>query len=375
MDALTLDLVPAGEAAARLGIRRASLYAYVSRGLIRSFAAPEEPRRRLYAADDIAALVRQRNRLRRPRVAAATALDWGLPVLDTGITQVRDGRLFYRGRDALDLAETASFEAVARLLVGAPDLSPEPACPPNLGGSFLARAIGALADWRDAPTPAATAGAILGLIASAATGSAFKAEPIDAHLAAAWGAGRNGRDAIRRALILSADHELSASAFAVRVVASTGAGLAQAVVAGLVALSGPRHGGATDRVRTLMEEAAHAAGVPRLRERLRGSGPPVGFAHPLYPDGDPRGPALLSGLPLSRRDAHVLQTVTDAGGRPTLDTGLVLLERVYRLPRPAAFIIFAVGRTAGWLAHAVEQRATGALIRPRARYVVPDAVQ
>jgi citrate synthase len=250
---------------------------------------------------------------------------------------------------------------------------PSPHVRPTLAAHFWHAPSGH--SRRDAPTPAATAGAILGLIASAATGSAFKAEPIDAHLAAAWGAGRNGRDAIRRALILSADHELSASAFAVRVVASTGAGLAQAVVAGLVALSGPRHGGATDRVRHLMEEAAHAAGVPRLRERLRGSGPPVGFAHPLYPDGDPRGPALLSGLPLSRRDAHVLQTVTDAGGRPTLDTGLVLLERVYRLPRPAAFIIFAVGRTAGWLAHAVEQRATGALIRPRARYVVPDAVQ
>ena len=78
---------------------------------------------------------------------------------------------------------------------------------------------------------------------------------------------------------------------------------------------------------------------------------------------------------MSRRDAGVLQTATDAGGRPTLDAGLVLLERAYRLPRPAAFIIFAVGRSAGWLAHAVEQRATGALIRPRARYVVTDAVQ
>src|SRR5215210_4842358 len=113
-----LDLVPSAEAAARLAVSRASLSAYVSRGLIRSFAAPRDPRQRLYAAQDVEALATQRQRLRRPRVAAATALDWGLPVLDTGITQIRDGRLFYRGQDALALAESASFEEVARLLVG-----------------------------------------------------------------------------------------------------------------------------------------------------------------------------------------------------------------------------------------------------------------
>ena len=112
-----LRLTSAAEATARLGIGRGSLYSYVSRGLIRSFASPGDPRERLYSVDDVEALIRRRVRLRRPTVAAATALDWGLPVLETSLTRVEAGRLFYRGEDAVRLAQTATLEDVALLLI------------------------------------------------------------------------------------------------------------------------------------------------------------------------------------------------------------------------------------------------------------------
>jgi citrate synthase len=165
-------------------------------------------------------------------------------------------------------------------------------------------------------------------------------------------------DTIRRALVLCADHELSSSAFAVRVTASTGASLRNAVIAGLVALSGPYHGGMTERVRTFLE-------APQTSSR-------PGFKHRLYPNGDPRAQALLEDLPLLASDATTLQAVAAASGdRPSIDVALVMMERAYGLPRGAAFTLFAIGRTAGWLAHAIEQRSQAALIRPRARYMAP----
>jgi citrate synthase len=78
-------------------------------------------------------------------------------------------------------------------------------------------------------------------------------------------------------------------------------------------------------------------------------------------------------VPLLASDATTLQAVAAAGGgRPTIDAALVMLERAHALPAGAAFALFAIGRTAGWLAHAVEQRSQATLIRPRARYVLPE---
>src|SRR4051812_47153644 len=182
-----LDLTSAAEAAGRLGISRASLYAYVSRGLIRSFSSPRDPRERLYALDDVEALVRRRIRLRRPVVAAATALDWGLPVLETSLTRIDDGRLFYRGIDAIEFSERATLEGAARLLVGGlrtdpfDSLSPAiEAIPAMAAGSkaFLTRAIGLLSapgPKSDGPEEIAT---VLRLMAAAGAGSDPERRPI-----------------------------------------------------------------------------------------------------------------------------------------------------------------------------------------------------
>jgi citrate synthase len=276
----TASLVQAADVTARLGISRASLYAYVSRGLIRSYASPDDPRQRLYAMDDVDALLRRRTRQRRPAAAAATALDWGLPVLETGITQIRDGRPFYRGHDAIALAEHASLEDTARILM--PDLAAElfstetpraPVLPIGVDGpaGFLGGAIRCLNALEPPEEPVAPAvSTILRLVAAAASGTVPDATPIHRHLAQAWRAGSEAVDPIRRALVLSADHELSTSAFAVRVVASTGATLSKAVIAGLAALSGPRHGGMTDRVRAFFATMTGRQGHQEQGRREQG---------------------------------------------------------------------------------------------------------
>lgn len=364
---MSLDLTSAEEASSRLGISRASLYAYVSRGLIRSFSSPHDPRQRLYALDDVQALVERKARFRRPTAAAATALDWGLPVLETSITQIKDGRLFYRGVDALTLAGTATLEDTARLLIGGiseeafrlPSRAPEALSGPAFGPhTYVTQAVRLLSAPVPRETRAAEVAAILRLMAAAGSGVDPDAQPIHRHLALSWNVPQ-ATDAIRRALVLCADHELSASAFAVRVTASTGASLRNAVIAGLVTFSGPYHGGMTERARAFLEAPSRTA-IPDFRHRL-------------YPDGDPRAATLLETVPLLASDATTLRAIKSATGeKPGLDMALAMMERAYGLPRGAAFTIFAVGRSAGWLAHAIEQRSQATLIRPRARYVVAE---
>src|SRR5262245_45973626 len=106
----------AADAARTLGVTRATLYAYVSRGLIRSQPGPGPSRARRYARDDIARLKRRADERRDPDQVAVHALQWGMPVLESSITLITGERLYYRGHDAVDLARAASVEAVASLI-------------------------------------------------------------------------------------------------------------------------------------------------------------------------------------------------------------------------------------------------------------------
>jgi len=183
--------------------------------------------------------------------------------------------------------------------------------------------------------------------------------------------------------VLCADHELNVSTFAVRVTASGGADLYGCLTAGLCALSGAHHGGQCDRVELFAESCRGGnpskAAERQVRARLAAGESMPGFGQPLYPDGDPRGRWLLArARELSPRAPRVqtLQGVVAAmssmGRRdPTLDIGLCALSAALSLPLGAASAIFALGRTAGWVAHALEQRASPVLLRPRARYVGP----
>jgi citrate synthase len=375
------DWLDADQVLERLGIRPQTLYAYVSRGRIEAAAHPHDPRRSLYRASDVAALAQKKARGRRAADVAAEAIAWGEPVLPSAITTVAGGRLWYRGRDAVELAEQGlTLENVGRLLRGGHGAAlkssrrPEPPVADSARGRlFLTLAARA---GREPPARgraplalAMEAADLLEAVVDAATGQAGEG-PAHARFAAAWGLNAAGADLVRRTLVLLADHELNASTFAARVAASTGSSLSAACLAGLSALSGPLHGGMAARVEAFVEEVERRDANHAVFARLaRGASMP-GFDHPLYPDGDPRAAALLAAFEAPPLLAD-LRTVTEnaTGLMPNIDFALVTLARALKLPPDAPFILFATARSAGWAAHAIEQLQTGRLIRPRARYV------
>jgi citrate synthase len=382
------DWITAEAALARLRVARQTLYAYVSRGLLRTRPAPDNPRRSLYDRQGIDTLLARRDRRARRAVAVST-IDFGEPVLTSRITRIAEGRLWYRGQDAIALAGTATLEVVAALLWEAPEF---PALPPALapaaavrssGPTAMARCLTRIAALAAAPaeqarTPRAAltdAARTLRAVAEAICDGPVEA-PLHAALARAWGVDA-AADSLRRTLVLCADHELNNSAFAVRVVASSGASLPHCLLAGLAALSGPLHGGMTDRVRAMLAEPGMLTDpATAIAARLgRGEALP-GFGHPLYPSGDPRAADLLDRLDLSPPWRRFLEAVlAQTGLRPNIDTALCALEQHLALPAGSALALFALGRAAGWIAHALEQRQDGHLIRPRAVYAGPAPVE
>lgn len=395
--------VDAATAARLLGVQRRTLYAYVARGLVRS-APGEGGRRRRYDRGDLERLVARHRARAGHGAVAAGALRWGEPVLETAITALDAGGPRYRGTAAVELAAAGTgLERVAELLwTGtAPTTTPTwprvappwralarlaPVTPPGAALPLVVAALGATEPALDVGVDVtlARARALIPALAAATSpvhGPAALGEPTVAAILARALGGRTSREAVAAldvALVLMADHELNASTFAARVVASTGAGLHACVAAALAALSGPRHGAMTARVEALVDEvgAPGRAGAV-LRARLARGDELPGFGHPLYAAGDPRAPPLLAlarALGAARPRVATALAVADAGRavtgqHPTCDLGLVALAAALRLPPGAPAALFAVGRSAGWVAHVVEQRAAGFLIRPRARVV------
>jgi citrate synthase len=372
------DWIDAVEACGRLGVRAQTLYAYVSRGLLEARPDPGDPRRRIYRAADVDGMAaRKRAGRSRPAVAART-IDWGDPVLETQIATVDHGRLIYRGRDAAAWSETATLEETAALLAMVEPWPRRHAEGRSIQQGGLTGAMRALADAMAGAQPMfgrsrnvlveEAAGLLSGL------GAAMLGTPVTSSLheavAGAWGLRPRTADLVRRAMVLCADHELNASTFAVRVTASTGASLPAALLSGLAALSGPVHGGATLRTMAMFREALGAADPAGYFSARLSRGEPVwGLGHPLYPDGDVRAKEILRNLRLAPSLRAVIEAAQAAGGQAlNLDGGLAALAHAEGLGEGEAFSIFALGRSAGWIAHALEQVETGALIRPRARY-------
>ena len=393
----------AGQAAAELGVSLPTLYSYVSRGMVRSEVAEEGRRSRRYRAEDVRALKERKERRRDPERVAEGTLRWGAPVLESGITLVDGGRLFYRGRDVEGLAAGCSIEEVAALIwTGDPSKAAEVF--PGGTGSLSPRVRGTLVTLGGLPPvelfqvllPVASAEDPVGydLRPAGVVGTGARILRLMAGVVGGEGAGRTA-ERLRRgwcpgepgaaalldaALVFCADHELPVSTFAARCVASSGATPYAAVQAGLAALGGTRHGGMTELAGVFLDEVA-ASGDARkvIAGRLRrGDGLP-GFGHPLYPDGDPRGAGLLrilaGAMPGSPAVALSGAVVEEVGGltgeRPTVDLALATVARALGLPAGGAVALFAVGRTVGWIGHAIEQYASNTLIRPRARYVGP----
>ena len=391
------------QASARLGVKLATLYAYASRGLITSIPFDGQ-RARLYASDDVERL-RTRHAARSGHgPVAAGALRFGEPVLETSISDVGPDGPRYRGQPAIELCRAGvSFERVAELLwTGTlPD-----AAGPTARLRCDARKLWPLLTGRAALPKMALMLSALALSDSDRHACCDAAEFARARALFHWLArapqARPPRQeaevrvagtllaALRvppkktiltdvdRALVLCAEHELNASAFAARVAASAGADLYACLGAAVHTLSGSAHGGMCDRVEALISTVGKPTRAARtVKEWLARGEQLPGFGHPLYEKGDPRG-ALLIELAAAHgahselaETAFALLEAMKRGGHPapTLDIGLVTLCHCLGLPAGSAACIFAVGRSAGWVAHALEQRAAGYLLRPRARYV------
>jgi len=394
----------ASEAAKQLGVSLPTLYAYVSRGLIRSEAGGDARRQRRYHAEDVQRLRDRKEQRRDPARATAQALHWGTPLLESALTYINDGKLYYRGYDAVALASEHTVEETAGLLWLGNLRAQVAAFNEPLTKSARLRLEKLISQVKPYPMleafqmallmassddPAAydlrpgmvaqTGGRILRLLTAVATGRTPEGD-IAQTLAQSWMPGQQTKAAklLNAALILIADHELNISAFTARCAASAGATPYMVTVAGLSALQGVKHGGSVSRVEALLNEirVPDRAG-PLLGKRLKRGDNIPGFGHPLYPEGDLRARALLQWMQetmprsaaLSLSNAVIQQARTLIGEEPNSDFALAMLARMLSLPEGHGVGIFALGRTIGWLAHAIEQYQSDRLIRPRARYV------
>jgi citrate synthase len=400
----------AREAAEELGVSLKTLYAYVSRGLIRSEAIGGTRRNRRYRAEDVRRLKERKEQRRDPDRTTESALYWGSPVMESALTLITDGRMYYRGRDAIALSEDHSLEQVAELIWTGSMTQGDRARLPELfrpyartvvpkhlglegrevGLGSPTEAFGMALQDAAARDPAAynlrsaavarTGARILSLLVAVATGARRDAQDTIAQaLQRSWVPGEAGAATLLdRALVLCADHELNVSSFTARCVASAGATPYAVVVAGLAALGGVKHGANTVRVEAFAAEIEAAGGAREvMASRLRRGELVPGFGHQLYSEGDPRGETLLTAVAAAYPDSEASKLANEAAEaasdlmdqRPNVDFALVVLARALGLPAGGALALFALGRTVGWVGHAIEQYETDKIIRPRARYV------
>ncbi len=379
----------ATEVAERLGVDVTTVYAYASRGALTRLPSPGPGRRSRYDADEVELLARKG----RPRSARRKpgAID---VVIGTTVSEIGDGWIRYRDHELAGLVTRCTFEDVCELLWTG-----------GLGGE--------LADGPPSPEDAATALAAVDQVAAALprkvhisgrlAAAAVSASPWIPRAKTVDTAVRGGRlllDALVRALpvvgdqeapqtgpvaallwprisplaptkarlraldtalVLLAEHELATSTLAVRVAASTRAKPAEVVLAGLGAMSGPFHGRAAARVHQRLADGLGPVDATML----------AGFGHPVHEHGDPRFAPLMAqvlAIASPRRRDVIEAYVRDAPGAPppNVDAAMGALGFAARAEPGTTEAVFAISRTAGWLAHAFEE-ADEAPVRFRGR--------
>ncbi len=418
-----MEWIDAATAAERLGVKPATLYAYVSRGVL-ARRHSDDGRRSLFPAEEIERLARRgRPRNQPPEL-----------VIESGVTALGADRPYYRGVDALELARTSDFEAVAEWLWTADPGAPrnaDPGAPRNgdLGAprngdpgalrnpgpwrceaEALRVAVDAQRGLPDDLMPLDRLQVITTVLGAsdslryqldpdsvAATGRRMIAGLVDALPKLGEPRGESITErlwsrlcphpappgllaALRAALVLLADHELAASTLAARVAASAKADPYAVVLTGLGVLGGPLHGGASYGAERLLAEVTEPGQAPRaIAERVRRGERIPGFGHSIYKNGDGRGGLLLDLLeeaaPGHERIAAGKAVLGEMRRRRlperNIDFALAILAAVGGMVRGAGEAIFAVARTAGWLAHAMEEYERGTLLRLRASYTGP----
>lgn len=366
-----------------LGVKTQTLYAYVSRGRITARPDPEDPRRSLYAAADIARL-----KGAAPGEAAGTAVAIepavkGEALIQSAVSLVADGRLYYRGRDVALWAQDATLEGTARLLWDAETPNPFAGLGVRVdaatGTSHRARLFAALS--RRAEEDASSAGRSSEALKVEA--AQVMNEVVDAvagpgprmffhqRLARGWKMLERDSVHLRRALVLAADHDLDPAVVATRAAAGGGASPAGAALAGLATLA------ASPMARTLSQSIAWVAEARRdpkgaAERRMAAHGSIPGFGSDSFPHGDPRAEALLAQVDLAADLQAAIREGEAASGRRIGFAGaLTVMARRLDLPRDGASDVLLIGRLSGLMAHALDQIIDGSPIRARLRYVGP----
>jgi citrate synthase len=405
------SLMSAQEAADELGVKIGTIYAYVSRGLIRSRASEEGQRNRQYSREDVTRLLVRRQMRVSLDPAAKDVFQWAAPVLETGISLIEDGHLYYCGIPIEQVAMMFSAEELASLVwtenaANAHALFDSGRHPSvkkyrkkllDLGidrdnlfsvPSFqiilpIAMADDPIAfDLRE-ESIALSGARILRLLTSLAAGDVAEDISLAEMLQRGWQP--HDERSIRffnMALIICADHQVKLATFSARVAAALGTTPYSVINTGITALAGPQQGGYTETVEVFLDEVKtpdNAVDVISSRLRRSESFPVPGFHNPLYPEGDPRARILLNALYEEYPDSPAIvlaQSIQDTvyrlrGEHPKMEYSLAIFRRHYELPTSSTLGIFALGRIIGWIGHAIKQYRSKQTIQPRIRYTGP----
>jgi citrate synthase len=396
------DQLTSRQVADRLGVQLETVYAYASRGLLTSTRAPSG-RGSVFNRAEVDAL---RDRGRRDRPAGTPS--WRGPVVDTDITLIEGGHLSFRGVDAVDLAAALPFEQAASWLWSG-DVDPTFFRAPGAPLRAATRTVRSLPDAADlvgrlrvavaaagavdprrydtrGPAAIGTAGGLVTLMVDSLPrlGEAPEAEaPLARRLWAALSPEPPTAHLLRcldAALVLLMDHGLAVSTVAARTAASVRAHPYAVVATGLSAMEGPLHGAASTLAHSTLRDVLESGAAAVVADHLRTDRPVPGFGHQLYPEGDPRASALLALLD-SERSAHavtaaVRDLTAEVGDHPNVDLALAALAVTGGMPRTAGEVIFAIARSVGWVAHALEEYdETPLRFRGHGRYRGPQPPQ
>lgn len=404
-------LLSARQAAERLQVRLQTLYSYASRGLLTARPEPGS-NRSLYEPAEVERLALRRRRNPAPAEpawasAAGTAVAAALPPWGrSGVTAMGPQGPSYRGRPFDELARhPGRFENVAEMLWSGLLMDSPLSWEVNIRAELLNRALDALPPSPQEVPVLRSFNAIalaLGesaldeqregntitlarrlLLAFAASFARFGAEPRAltqptrgasvaqvALQALGVTADRPMLAAVDALLIACADHELSTSTLAVRVAASTGAGLNACIGAGLYTHSGHWLGGSVDRIEDLLASSPPAASTHGLRLQALDARLLAGSQAYPFRDGDPRARFLLEVA--KQANAQRFEAFMDklghmdpsARAHPSLQVGVLAVAWALGLPRRAGSALSVLGRSAGWAAHVMEQRLSAEPIRP-----------